>query len=281
MLRRANLNSATASMEMNDGKDCLRRYKKWLRDSTKSTDAASNVTDVAFEYELACIYNETGVAYAMNEQYETAVEYFIKSIEAFQKLPDYNELLLNWPEPNLGFMYWIQGKYEEAERVLLEILEVHELEWGEDDKETFKTGKILYALGNVCTSRGQFDAAFNYHTRALKNYRATLGDRHHRVGDASHRLADHNIRIQNFSEAENLLNHAVDIFSSRPYLGNEVARSRHKRGQMYRDMGNDVQAEEEFAKAYESWQNLRPGDKRARDEVYEADFDELVIFWSR
>jgi len=125
-------------MEMNDGKDCLRRYKKWLRDSTKSTDAASNVTDVAFEYELACIYNETGVAYAMNEQYETAVEYFIKSIEAFQKLPDYNELLLNWPEPNLGFMYWIQGKYEEAERVLLEILEVHELEWGEDDKETFK-----------------------------------------------------------------------------------------------------------------------------------------------
>lgn len=93
-------------------------------------------------------------------------------------------------------------------------------------------------------------------------------------GILAHRFVDANY-------LRNLLNHAVDIFSSRPYLGNEVARSRHKRGQMYRDMGNDVQAEEEFAKAYESWQNLRPGDKRARDEVYEADFDELVIFWSR
>lgn len=60
---------------------------------------------------------------------------------------------------------------------------------------------MLYALGNVYVSRGMFAEGFEYHTRCLKQYRATLGDSHHRIGDICHRLADDNLRLKNHAEA--------------------------------------------------------------------------------
>lgn len=135
MLRRANLNHATASMETNDREDCLTRYRRWL---DKSLESAPGPEDGKFWYELACIYNETGVAYAMNEMFDMAIEYLLKSIEAFQKLENYDDTMLNWPEPNLGFMYWILGRYKDAELVLSEILGIHEEHYGVDDTVSFK-----------------------------------------------------------------------------------------------------------------------------------------------
>jgi hypothetical protein len=64
-----------------------------------------------------------------------------------------------------------------------------------------RTGKILYALGNVCTSQGDMEDGLDFHSRCLKQYRATLGDSHHRVGDVLYRLADHMIRLNKFSKA--------------------------------------------------------------------------------
>lgn len=135
MLRRANLDSATASMECNDAQDCLRRFKAWIDNSAA---AASAEVDSNSQYELALYYNEIGVAYGMNGLYEDAIEHLFQSIEFFQRMPDYDDTLLSWPEPNLGFMYWVQGRYDEAERVLLEILQVQEDAWGVDDQKTFK-----------------------------------------------------------------------------------------------------------------------------------------------
>lgn len=61
---------------------------------------------------------------------------------------------------------------------------------------------MLYALGNVYVSQGRYVEGLNLHTRCLKQYRATLGDTHHRIGDACVRLADDNIRFQNYAEAQ-------------------------------------------------------------------------------
>jgi hypothetical protein len=59
-----------------------------------------------------------GVAYAMNNGIDVAIDYFMKSIEEFQRLDDYDDTALNWPMPNLGFIYWLHGRHEDAERVL-------------------------------------------------------------------------------------------------------------------------------------------------------------------
>lgn len=135
MLRRANLDSATASMEANDAQDCLKRFKAWIEEASTTTLTSD---DFNSQYELALYYNEVGVAYGMNGLYDAAIDHLLRSIEFFQRMPDYDDTLLSWPQPNLGFMYWVQGRYDEAKDVLLEILQVHEEEWGIDDTNTFK-----------------------------------------------------------------------------------------------------------------------------------------------
>lgn len=135
MLRRANLDSATASMEANDAQDCLKRFKAWIE---QSDTTASTSDDFNSQYELALYHNEIGVAYGMNGLYDSAIGHLLKSIDFFQGMPDYDDTLLSWPQPNLGFMYWVQGRYDEAKDILLEILQVHEEAWGVDDTNTFK-----------------------------------------------------------------------------------------------------------------------------------------------
>lgn len=61
---------------------------------------------------------------------------------------------------------------------------------------------MLYGLGNVYVSQGKFEKGLEYQIRCLKQYRATLGDRHYRIGDICHRLADDNLRFKNYAEAQ-------------------------------------------------------------------------------
>lgn len=90
------------------------------------------------DYELGYAYNEIGVAYTNDNRLEDAATAFLRSIEIFQGLPDYDDTWLSWPEPNLGFVYWLQGRYSDAESVLEEILGIHEAAYGKDDTKSFK-----------------------------------------------------------------------------------------------------------------------------------------------
>lgn len=78
-----------------------------------------------------------------------------------------------------------------------------------------------------------------------------------------------------------MLEQALKIFGSRPYLRNEVARTTYKKGQMYQSTGDNVLAWREFRKAHSLRRRLRPNDKRTVEELRESDYDQLVIFWSR
>ena len=69
---------------------------------------------------------------------EEAAAAFRRSIEVFQSLNDYEDTMLGWPEPNLGFIYWMQGKLDDAEKALVEILDIHAAAWGVDDTKSFK-----------------------------------------------------------------------------------------------------------------------------------------------
>ncbi|KAM0259424.1 hypothetical protein ACHAQJ_003318 [Trichoderma viride] len=90
------------------------------------------------DYELGYAYNEIGVAYGNSGMLEKACEAFHESISIFQSLDDYHDTMLGWPEPNLGFMFWLQKDYSRAEEALNEILDIHAAEWGIDDTKSFK-----------------------------------------------------------------------------------------------------------------------------------------------
>lgn len=231
--------------------------------------------------ELGQVYNEIGVAYAMNDQYDEAALNFLSSINIYKNLPESEDIMLGWPMPNLGFVYWATGRHEEAEEVLKEILEIHEKTYGTDDTQTFRTGKILYALGNVHTSTGKPDAGYAYHKRCLRQYQATLDEGNHRIADTYHRLADHCIRIHDYDQARHYISRALEIFGSRSYYNNEQARSTFKEAQVLNAMGLDDEAEDAFRKAFQLRHAIHPKDAKTMGELTEDDYDKMVVFWSR
>lgn len=134
-LRMAHNNQTTAAAETNKRKDCLNHELIWMEMSRELRDE-TGVPRV--DYELAIVYNETGVAYGMNEQWHLAEDYFIKSMDTMKQLENYEDTMLGWPEPNLGLIYWIQGRYKEADDTLQEILEIQTYAFGPDDTNSFK-----------------------------------------------------------------------------------------------------------------------------------------------
>ena len=134
-LRESHNNQSSAAAETNDPATSLIHAKIWLNLMLKRKSFDGRLME---NYELGIVYNENGVAYAMNNMWEDAANCFIRSIEIIQGLPTYDDTMLGWPEPNLGIVYWIQGKWDDAERVLTEILKIHADAYGFDDTKSFK-----------------------------------------------------------------------------------------------------------------------------------------------
>ncbi|KAI1425307.1 hypothetical protein F5Y12DRAFT_747918 [Xylaria sp. FL1777] len=277
-IRESNSFLGIALVETNEHSLSLTHKRNWL---SSLQDRKSEELRQIEDYELGYAYNEIGVAYGNENMLFEAAAAFHRSIEIFQGLDDYEDTMLGWPEPNLGFIYWMQGKLDEAEKALVEILDIHAAAWGFDDTKSFKTGKILYGLGNVLESQGRFDESLNFHFRCFNQFRKVLGMNHHRVGDICHRLAGHFIRQGLYKEAEDYLNSALRIFSTRAYLVNERARTTFRKGKLYQLMGQDEEAGKLLSESYRLRKQLRPSDNRLLEDLLEADFDQLVAFWSR
>lgn len=77
-----------------------------------------------------------------------------------------------------------------------------------------------------------------------------------------------------------LINQAINVFSGRPKYRNELARAMYKAGQISKREGNEGSAAE-FDEAFKLRRLVRPHDGRDCSELVEADFDDLVVFWSR
>ena len=66
----------------------------------------------------------------------------------------------------------------------------------------FRTGVLLYAIGDVYESQGLLEKSFDYHQRALAQARATVGEHHGSTGDIAYKVGCHMIRLCRYSEAK-------------------------------------------------------------------------------
>ncbi|KAL4967200.1 uncharacterized protein BDV14DRAFT_198298 [Aspergillus stella-maris] len=119
------------------------------------------------DYELGYAYNEIGVAYGNRNMLDEAAGAFLA-------------------KP--GFIYWMQGRFEEAEHTLVEILDIHAAAWGVDDTRSFKTGKILYGMGNVLEDMGRYEESLNLHVGASHNTKRHSGALYCKLLKASFRM---------------------------------------------------------------------------------------------
>ncbi len=78
-----------------------------------------------------------------------------------------------------------------------------------------------------------------------------------------------------------LLEQALKVFSSRIHYRHEKARADYLMGKLLALKGNVVASEEHFSEAFDTYEMLKPGDLRSREELSDIDYEELLCFWSR
>ncbi|WPB07565.1 uncharacterized protein RHO25_012226 [Cercospora beticola] len=124
-----------AATDTGDREGALVYNRKWLE---LHLEHKTRTEQTCADHEEACIWNETGLAYGLNQEFVEAEACFRRSAEIIRTLPDFVPTMLDYALPNLGLVLWVQGKPLDAESVLSEIREACEEEYGFDDVKTFK-----------------------------------------------------------------------------------------------------------------------------------------------
>ncbi|KAI1411461.1 tetratricopeptide repeat domain-containing protein [Hypoxylon sp. FL1857] len=283
------LTMGALSNETNDAQSCLEHNILCL---AIRKDEASKTKQP--DLRLAFAHSQMGIAYMMVGKYALATEYFKQSVELLKSIEvDPDEF--GFPVCNLGLAYWIQGELEQADKTLTDLLLQREGLHGKLDKVSYKTGRVLQALGNVRASRAMraesagnhedarklWDESFALHQDCLQQYESTLGKFNHRTADACHKLAEHYIRRKKHVLAQDYLDRALSIWGDRQWFKNESARSSFLRGTHLLSMGGKANVEKgnlwiERAKLLRK--EILPDEEPRQLET--VDFDDLVCFWS-
>ncbi|KAF1845081.1 uncharacterized protein K460DRAFT_394818 [Cucurbitaria berberidis CBS 394.84] len=231
---------------------------------------------------LALSFNELGCAYMLQNDYEHAEKCFEKSISSMEKLDNYERWQVSLPGVNLGVVYWLTERYTDALDILSRGLRDRERKFGFNDQESFITGRFLYALGNVHESLNDYDVSLEYHQRSLNHYRNTLGSAHHRTADAFVRITKHFMRQGRLAEALDLVDKAIQIYHNfDSAFEAETARAKFCKSKVLQQVERFADAEKELAESVKWYHELKGQDLTGSQPVREADFDRLVVFWSR
>ncbi|KAI9712292.1 MAG: hypothetical protein M1820_001505 [Bogoriella megaspora] len=230
---------------------------------------------------LAISWNELGNAYMMNKMWSEGEQCFKKCLETARSLRDFKPAEFSFPFVNLGLAYWITDRFDEAADIMLQGLSYREAAFGRDDNQSFLTGRLLFGLGNVRASQGRLDESFAYHHRALGQFLSTIGKNHHRTGDVHVRVADHFSRLKRFDEARRHMDEALRIFQERAVYRPESIRATFRKSEILRAEGRVEEADKLRIESCLMYHDITEEALTASSELLDANFDDLVAFWSR
>ncbi|KAK1751457.1 hypothetical protein QBC47DRAFT_391863 [Echria macrotheca] len=227
---------------------------------------------------LSFAYLELGIARTQDGRYEEGEAAFKTGLRIQRALGDH---LPRSREANLSYALMGQGKLDECNTLLLDSLAGREKVLGKDDTESARTGLILYALGNLRAVQGRWDESLEFHQRAWRHMRRTVGDRDLYTAIVVHKIAMHLFRLGKTEEAITMTNTALDIWSVEPDAHkNEIARTTFLKGKIFEASGKGQKASIALRVASRLRREITKEERDVRSLTME-DFDKLVAFWSR
>ncbi|KAF7509241.1 hypothetical protein GJ744_008301 [Endocarpon pusillum] len=199
---------------------------------------------------LSRCFSELAIALIQDKDYANAENNLLQGMEINNRIGSFSALAY----ANLGLLYTFQEKYEAAEEVLGWALSKQEEMFGKMDKVSFRTGRVLYAFGNLRAAQGRLPESHEYHQMALEQFRSTIGDHHHRTADVCHKVAEHLIRIEHYKDAMSMIDQALLIWGLDPKVYQpEIARTNFLKGQLLTTLGKHEKAEKLIEKATTFW----------------------------
>lgn len=141
----------------------------------------------------------------------------------------------------------IQGKYEEAEKIALNSLQLAEDEFG---KESEYFAQSLSILGEICYNLGRFDDALDYYIKAKNLKKKTLGEKNESYLTTLNNLSVVYQAIGRYFDAEPILLEIIKIKKDL-YSENDTsyAVSLNNLGQIYSNTGKYEEAEDLLKKS--------------------------------
>ncbi|KAM5487384.1 hypothetical protein MaudMau93_004652 [Microsporum audouinii] len=227
---------------------------------------------------LYLAYAERGVSRIQDKRYAEGEADIKEALRVRKALGNY---IPRSGEANLSWALLAQGKLEECNTVLLDSLEGREKALGKDDRESVRTGLILYTLGNLRATQNQWDESFEYHQRAFNHMHAAVGEKDFYTANITHKIAEHLIRLGRSEDAISMLDTALGIW----YIDlsahkSEIARTTFLKGKVFEATGKMQKATVALSKACRL-RNEITKENRDVESLTMVDFDEIVAFWAR
>ncbi|RDW79835.1 hypothetical protein BP6252_04473 [Coleophoma cylindrospora] len=254
--------------------DTSRVYKE------RSLDLVSKICNElgTADERLYLAYAERGISRIQDRRYEEGEADLKEALRMRKALGNY---IPRSGEANLSWALLGQGKLEECNTLLLDSLAGREKALGKDDRESVRTGLILYALGNLRAVQNHWDESFEYHQRAWRHMRATVGERDFYAANVVHKIAEHLSRSGQTEEAITMINGALEIWSVDPNAHkNEIARTTFFKGKLFEAMGKMQKASIALRVACRLRKEITKEDRDVKSLTI-GDFDEIVAFWAR
>jgi tetratricopeptide (TPR) repeat protein len=126
-------NRGCIATEINEPYDALTYHKGF----NTMMDQEMRTTTLRNDMRLAISWNELGNAYMLNDDWLKGEECFQKSVDLMRQLDNFEIIWISLPVVNLGLAYWLQGRHEEANDILLEGLKDRVDAFGPDDRISF------------------------------------------------------------------------------------------------------------------------------------------------
>lgn len=227
---------------------------------------------------LYLAYAERGISRIQDKRYEEGEADLKEALRMRKALGNY---IPRSGEANLSWALLAQSKLEECDTLLLDSLAGREKALGKNDKESVRTGLILYALGNLRAAQNRWHDSFEYHQRAWHHMLATVGERDFYTANVAHKVAEHLIRLGQYESAIGMINVALDIWSVDPTAHkNEISRTTFLKGKLFEVTGKNQKASIAFRVACRLRKEITKDD-RDMNCLTTKDFDEIVAFWAR
>jgi tetratricopeptide (TPR) repeat protein len=211
---------------------------------------------------LASLYSQLGNIYservekgeAPDYQYEQnlAIKYYLQAIDLQTELGLETDLATSLN--NLAELYKSQGKYEKAEPLYLQALELDIRLLGDNHPDVATS---LNNLANLYKSQGKYEQAEPLYLQALELYTHLLGDNHPHVAASLNNLAALYESQGKYEQAEPLYLQALELYTH--LLGDNhphVAASLNNLAALYGSQGKYEQAEPLLLQTLELYTHL-------------------------
>ena len=125
--------------------------------------------------DTATSYNNIGLVYKNQGDYDKALECYFKALEIWEKVLGKEHPDTSISYNNIGAVYDSQGDYAKALEYYFKALEIREKVLG---KEHPDTATLYNNIGLVYYNQGDYDKALEYHFKALEIREKVLGKEH-------------------------------------------------------------------------------------------------------